>query len=379
MTDSPSDTAHDVGAIVDAARRFGLSREQVDDAVSKIVPAKFEGHAAESVLRRLYEADGGINKPPSRMLRDILAASERGIDADAKYWNDMPQVHFADTLEAMDRSVEFSDASGDDLSVLLDDEMGAIDISVSGSDDRFAITTRFEYPETRLGTNNYPALVHAVNEELLRPLNLEYVMLKTSGRRWRFFLIESDRLAYLRRAHGDDLEEMESFGEPLLESATPADYVEDPIPTDHGIVSPVGADAEGLGDALLGEGVEMEEVPETEGIAAPATPPTPGEDAAAGSDVLDLEAINDAAVQHDAADAELDEDIESVITEAESMLEEDSVDSIFGDEQDADGGESEEPVVEFSDTEPDFDEDALDDDDEQGIVDRAKDYLDSFF
>lgn len=156
-------------------------------------------------------------------LHRTLAKSQHGIDAPREYWSHAPQIHLEEVLDPYGCDVRLRDDAGSPLSRASDD--GEIEIAVRDRATGEVRRTTFRYPEHPLGTDNYPALIAAVEDDILAPTSLTLVMLADRGRGWQFVLLEEDRLARLRERLGDRIA---PFGEPLLHEDDPATFAAAP-------------------------------------------------------------------------------------------------------------------------------------------------------
>ncbi len=204
--DSSSDPLTEYVALL---REFGLPPEDIRELHAD-ENAPSDGSLREFVARRL---DGGSREDLFSTLVETLTQSRRGISATASYWNYAPEVHLDEVFEPYGCSVTFRDAAhgGDGASV-------EIELEDAGGSSH---TMRFEYPDTPLGDDNLPALLDAVERELLASTDLTFALLSPIDRRWRVVLLEADRLAELRRRHG---ERIEFAGRPLLREDQPPAY-----------------------------------------------------------------------------------------------------------------------------------------------------------
>jgi len=181
---------------------------------------------------------------------DAIAASARGIDAPAEYWNHAPEVHLDELLAPYGCTVTIEPTKRADtlaegkLIVRLTDARGT------------EFWTRFEYPDSELGSDNYPALLHHVEEQLLAPAGLRIVRLVGPRGRWRFAMMSVEQLAALRDRYG---ERLRIFGAPLLAADQPPAFANEhpPVPTWYD--SKTDSDAEEDGEISL-------DVPATESL-----------------------------------------------------------------------------------------------------------------
>src|SRR6056297_1079744 len=196
-------------------REFGLPPEDVRELHAD------EDAPTGASLRQFVaqRVDDGSREALFSRLVETLTQSRRGISATASYWNYAPEVHLDEVFEPYGCSVTFRDAvhggDGASVEIELEDAGGSIH------------TMRFEYPDTPLDDDNLPALLDAVETELLASTDLSFALLSGIDRRWRVVLLESDRLAELRRRHGDRIE---FAGLPLLCEDQPSAFASGETP-----------------------------------------------------------------------------------------------------------------------------------------------------
>jgi len=200
----------DALACADVLGGFGVTSDDVRDRV--------DGDAAdlESAIRR------ALAEPeyPTAFLARTIAGSPRGVDAPARFWTTAPATQLGDAFAAIDWTFDVRGANGRSLSV---EDAQPYRFRVEDARGRTRSTT-FSFPDTALGDDNYPALVHAVNEELLYGLSARFVQLSDGTDRWRFALVDAEELDRLRDRFG---ERIAPFDRPLLAADGPAAYVPD--------------------------------------------------------------------------------------------------------------------------------------------------------
>src|SRR6056297_2687067 len=183
-------------------------------------------------------------------LGDAIAGSARGIDAPAEYWNHAPEVHLDELLTPYGCSITIQPSQWADTLA-----EGKFIVRLTDANGT-AYWTRFEYPESDLGSDNYPALLHHVEEQLLAPAGLHVVRLVAPRGRWRFAMMSDDQLSALRRRYG---ERLGIFGSPLLAADQPSAFATDdpPVPRWYDATDP---------DEETGEGDLALDVPSTESL-----------------------------------------------------------------------------------------------------------------
>ena len=93
---------HDAVVCADVLGSFGVSVADVR-AQTDVPDASLENALASAL---------GAAGHPTEFLRDVVAASDRGIDAPARYWSHAPATHLADVFDAIDWSFSMRDAHG---------------------------------------------------------------------------------------------------------------------------------------------------------------------------------------------------------------------------------------------------------------------------
>jgi hypothetical protein len=208
-----------LGEYVLVLRGIGLT----EVAIARLhgAPEPAEGESIEHVLAQRLEQEPTEEQLFARLGKTIVD-SERGIDAPATYWNSAPEVHLRELLAPYGCDVSFEPTRRADS--LADGQFNVHITDAAGT----RYHTRYEYPESTLGDDNYPALLHGIEEDLLSAAGLTFVRLRSPEERWRFMMLTVDQLDALQRRYG---ERIELFGEPLLASLQPTDFVkQDPTP-----------------------------------------------------------------------------------------------------------------------------------------------------
>jgi hypothetical protein len=173
-----------------------------------------------SALRRAVREDVG-ERPAAlyRRAHRLLARSSRGVDASRRYWNHAPVTQLDEVFAAYGCRFEVRDPETGAETVPTADE--PVELAVREPEGGRGSRTRFSYPDTPLGDDNYPALVATVDEQLLDGTGLRFVALSDVTDRWRFVLVAERALARLRERHG---ERVEFADRPLLREHQPAAY-----------------------------------------------------------------------------------------------------------------------------------------------------------
>jgi len=199
---SPDATPDPYGEYAELLREIGIP----DDEIRSLHVGDGRDVADKPLLPFLEDrVESSDATDLARKLVEVLTQSRRGMSATGSYWNYAPEVHLNEVFEPYGCSVTFRDASHGDgqssFEVILED--------ASGTGHR----TTFEYPETPLGDDNFPALLAAIERRLLSNTDLTFVLLTPIDRRWRVLMIENERLDHLRSEYG---ERLEFAGLPLL-------------------------------------------------------------------------------------------------------------------------------------------------------------------
>ncbi|WP_440990173.1 hypothetical protein [Haloarchaeobius baliensis] len=214
----------------DICEVYGVSDPPDDVSVGRVVMESLEG---EPTPRNLYD-----------QTHRVLATAPRGIDAPRDYPNRVVPQQLNTVMGAFGFSMYFLDGNGDPLAsgaepsqpfrIALEDPNGNVR------------TTTFEYPDTALDEHNYPALVAAIQSDLLDGVPLSFAMLSDwADDRWRFVLFEADRLDALEKHYGDGIE---CFGEPLLHEHTPVEFA-----SGQAVSEPAAETASGTGTSDAGD------------------------------------------------------------------------------------------------------------------------------
>lgn len=187
---------------LDVLRAIGLP----DDDIRSLHAGESDGVGEGPLLAFVKERlDGDDPRALARRLVDVLTQSRRGMNVTGSYWNYAPEVHLNEVFEPFGCSVTFRDATHGNgqssFEVVLED--------ASGTGHRMT----FEYPETPLEDDNFPALLAAIERRLLSNTDLTFVLLRPIDRRWRVLMVENARLDRLQAEYGDRIE---FAGVPLL-------------------------------------------------------------------------------------------------------------------------------------------------------------------
>lgn len=202
--------------------RFGLSESEVIDLHwSGPVP---DNATAGKVVAHVVDEDERTPEALYERLHRTLAASSKGIDAERSYDPDAPGAHLRDLLEPYNTSVVLRGPDGEQLTA--EGPAEPFDVVLTDASGATRSTT-FAYPESPLGTDNLPALLHDVETELLADTGMTFVPLTDREVRWRVLLLNEGRLEGLREEYG---ERIEVFDRALLHADSMAEFAEpDPV------------------------------------------------------------------------------------------------------------------------------------------------------
>ncbi|WP_227133908.1 hypothetical protein [Halorubellus salinus] len=212
---TPGFEREDALACADVLGGFGVSSDHVRERVADATTVD-PGEDLEAAIQRAL-ADP---EHPTAFVRRTVAAAPRGVDSPARFWTTAPETQLGDVFAAIDWTFDVRSANGRSLSV---EDAEPYRLRVEDADGRTR-STAFSFPDTPLGDDNYPALVDAINRELLFGLDCRFVQLSDGTDRWRFALVEVDELDRLVDRFG---ERITAFDRPLLAADQPAAYVPD--------------------------------------------------------------------------------------------------------------------------------------------------------
>lgn len=154
---------------------------------------------SEGVSAALRGSDGP--SVPAVFLRTVIANGPRGIDAPAKYWDSALKIQLENVFADVGATVEITDADG----VPIDESATAPEPFRVEITDAEGVThgVTFEYPDTPLGSDNYAAVVQALQRDLLDGTGFTIVLLAARDRRWRFALVKTPDFEQLQDRYGD--------------------------------------------------------------------------------------------------------------------------------------------------------------------------------
>lgn len=223
----------DVLAVLHA---FNISREEIPELVeeSGLIETTPITYSPEELIRRLLHGDDvethhDLGYHPVTILHALLRTSDYGVTADIAYWNDIPQTHLDETLSQYGLNTSFvNPETGDDYTGLFEEDSDSrFDIRITEEDTGASTLVEFTYPDTFYESNNYPALITAVNEVLERRYGLEYIMLARRPGHWDFVLAQSTKADILRAKYGDSVS---VYSETLFTDSGLEAYIEEPTP-----------------------------------------------------------------------------------------------------------------------------------------------------
>jgi hypothetical protein len=191
---------------------FGVSSDHVRERVADAAAGDAVDDLETAIQRALADPEH-----PTAFVRRTVAAAPRGVDSPARFWTTAPETQLGDVFAAIDWTFDVKSANGRSLSV---EDAQPYRLRVEDADGRTR-SCEFSFPDTPLGDDNYPALVHAINEELLYGLDCRFLQLSDGTDRWRFALVETDEYDRLVDRFG---ERVTAFDRPLLAADQPAAY-----------------------------------------------------------------------------------------------------------------------------------------------------------
>nr|WP_255194558.1 hypothetical protein [Natronobeatus ordinarius] len=188
----------DVLVCADVLGAFGVTAADV----------RARGRTSDDLETALAEALGD-SRDRTAFLRQTICRSDRGVDVSARY-----------SVRALER--ELSDAfAAIGWSLSVTDRGRRLRLEARGPAGRCREVVA-DYPETPLGTDNFPAIVHAIDETLLAGVDARFVLCSSGRDRWRAALVEVDELERVRERYH---ERIEAFDRPLLPEHDAAAYV----------------------------------------------------------------------------------------------------------------------------------------------------------
>ncbi|AEH35784.1 hypothetical protein [Halopiger xanaduensis] len=181
----------------DVLGAFGVTAADID--------RRRDGPSDESLEAALADAlSDGRNR--TTVLRRTIARSDRGLNCAARYARESLERELTAVFEAIDWSFSLS-ATGRGRGAPQQMYLEATD---HGGRRR---ETTVEYPDTPLGTDNLPAVLHAINDSLLSGTDARFVLLSSGVDRWRAALVDERELERLRDRYGPRITAVER---PLL-------------------------------------------------------------------------------------------------------------------------------------------------------------------
>lgn len=200
-------------------RSFGLSLSEVGEIHGINPQSVLDPNILAAALRE--EVGPLTEQRLHTLLLDSLRRSDRGFDADLHHWNRLPAVQLSSALDTA--GYRFGIRSPYEPAGVCRTADSPIDLGLWPASGGPVSHTTFEYPDTELGNDNYPALIASINDALLDGTGLKIVLLDNELSDWQFFLVPVDLLESLQRRYGDQIEWR---GQPLLRSHQPAAFTE---------------------------------------------------------------------------------------------------------------------------------------------------------
>jgi len=207
------ETPHEgaVRACVEVLRGFGVTADHVRSEWDV---------SSDASLRAAVRTALPAAETPAAFVRETLAGGPRGIDAPVEFWNNALQIQLEDIFDAVQSSVTVYDSNGD---LLNEGDLATGPFTIEVTDvNGVRNDIVFDYPDTPIGDDNYPAVMHALNDQLLADTKHRFVRIEGPERRWRFALVQVEKLAALEGRYGD---RVAIDDEPILAAHQPVDFV----------------------------------------------------------------------------------------------------------------------------------------------------------
>jgi hypothetical protein len=212
---TPGFEREDALVCADVLGGLGVSSDHVRERVAAATGGDGVDDLETAIQRALADPEH-----PTAFVRRTVAAAPRGVDSPARFWTTAPETQLGDVFAAIDWTFDVKSANGRSLSV---EDAQPYRLRVEDGDGRTR-SCEFSFPDTPLGDDNYPALVHAINEHLLYGLDCRFVQLSDGTDRWRFALVETDEYERIVDRFG---ERVTAFDRPLLAADQPTAYAPD--------------------------------------------------------------------------------------------------------------------------------------------------------
>ncbi|ELZ15801.1 hypothetical protein C478_04834 [Natrinema thermotolerans DSM 11552] len=182
-------TTDDPPVAADVLGSFGVTPADVTAATSS------DG-SLEAALADAFATD----RDRTAVLRRTIARSDRGIACDARYRTAALERALTGVFESVGWSLAV-ERTGDGLGLTATDPRGR------------SRETTVTYPETPLGTDNLPAVLWTITEDLFAGTDARFVLLSAGVDRWRAALVDESALERLRESYGPRID---AFDRPLL-------------------------------------------------------------------------------------------------------------------------------------------------------------------
>ena len=195
-------------------RGFGLT----DDEITALNGAPEADGEPEAVLDRTLPEDLASQELFERVRR-TLVESRHGFELAPTHEPRSAFVALSLALEPYGCTFAVTDKDGRPITAPASED-GTYRLSLvdSAGNER---TTTFAYPEGPLDDTNVPALVHAVETDLLVGVSKTFVLLSNTGDGWGFALLDETQLQNLRSQYGPRIE---VFDHKLLAPTQPHAY-----------------------------------------------------------------------------------------------------------------------------------------------------------
>ncbi|GEM_PF-1497613 len=195
-------------------RGFGLT----DDEITALNGAPEADGDPEAVLDRTLPDD--LSSPELfERVRRTLVESRHGFELAPTHEPRSAFVALSLALEPYGCTFAVTDRGGRPITApASEDGTYRLSLMDSAGNER---TTTFAYPEGPLDDTNVPALVHAVETDLLVGVSKTFVLLSNTGDGWGFALLDETQLRNLRSQYGPRIE---VFDHKLLAPTQPRAY-----------------------------------------------------------------------------------------------------------------------------------------------------------
>jgi len=256
-------------------RGFGLT----DEAIAALNGGAVTDGSPEEVLDRSLPDDLAPSELFDRVRR-TLVESRHGFELAPTHEPRSAFVALSLALEPYGCTFAVTDGDGRPITAPASTD-GTYRLSLidSAGNER---TTTFAYPDGPLGDANVPALVHAVDADLLVGVSKTFVLLAHAGDGWGFVLLDEAQLRHLRQEFGNRIQ---VYDRELLAKVQPPAY------------------ADGTWQAAVEGASVLSALPESTDDTLPLELEVPSGDHGAGSTVSDERTVRDRMREVDRGDS----------------------------------------------------------------------------